>query len=193
MAQTRILIAEDDTIPRQDLREMLQSLGYAVVGEAADGRAAINLARELLPDLVVMDIQMPEVDGIAAARVLTEERIAPVLLLTAYSQRELVDGAKDAGVLAYVTKPFDEAKLVPAVEVALARFQEFRATEKELGDARAALETRKLVDRAKGILMDKHNLKEEEAFRRIQKLSMDARKSMREVAEAIILARQVEG
>lgn len=193
MTETRIVIAEDEPIPRMDLREMLQNLGYQVIGEAADGRAAVNLARELRPDLVVMDIKMPELDGIAAARVLTEERISPVLLVTAYSDRDLVDGAKDAGVLAYVTKPFGEAQLVPAVEVALARFHELRALEKELGDMRSALETRKVVDRAKGVLMDRHGLKEEEAFRRIQKLSMDTRKTMREVAEAILLARQAEG
>ena len=193
MAQARIVIAEDESVPRMDLREMLNNLGYAVVGEAADGRTAINLARELRPDLVIMDIKMPEVDGITAAKVLTEERIAPVLVITAYPQKELVDGAKEAGVLAYVTKPFGEAQIVPAVEVALARFREFRSLEQELGDTRAALETRKLVERAKGVLMDRHSLREEEAFRRIQKLSMDTRKSMREVAEAILLARQVEG
>ncbi len=193
MPQTRIVIAEDDAIPRMDLREMLENLGYEVVGEAADGRAAIGLARDLRPDLVVMDIKMPELDGIAAARILTEERVSPVLLVTAYSDRDLVDSATEAGVLAYVTKPFGEAQLVPAVEVALARFREFRALEKELGDTRSALETRKLVDRAKGVLMDRHGLREDEAFRRIQKLSMDTRKSMREVAEAILLARQAEG
>jgi two-component system, response regulator PdtaR len=193
VVQTRIVIAEDESIPRMDLREMLENLGYLVVGEAADGVSAVNLARELRPDLVVMDIKMPEMDGIAAARLLTEERISPVLLVTAYSHRELVDSAKDAGVLAYVAKPFGEAQLVPAVEVALARFREFRALEKELGDTRSALETRKIVERAKGVLMDKHGLREDEAFRRIQKLSMDTRKSMRDVAEAILLARQVEG
>ena len=164
MAQTRIVIAEDEAIPRMDLREMLENLGYLVVGEAGDGVSAVNLARELRPDLVVMDIKMPEMDGIAAARVLTEERISPVLLVTAYSHRELVDNAKDAGVLAYVAKPFGEAQLVPAVEVALARFREFRALEKELGDTRSALETRKIVERAKGVLMDKHKLREDEAF-----------------------------
>ena len=193
MAQTRIVIAEDEASPRMDLREMLENLGYLVVGEAGDGVSAVNLARELRPDLVVMDIKMPEMDGIAAARALTEERISPVLLVTAYSHRELVDNAKDAGVLAYVAKPFGEAQLVPAVEVALARFREFRALEKELGDTRSALETRKIVERAKGVLMDKHGLREDEAFRRIQKLSMDTRNSMRAVAEAILLARQAEG
>jgi response regulator NasT len=192
VADTRIIIAEDESIPRMDLREMLENLGYAVVGEAADGRTAVELARELRPDLVVMDIKMPEMDGIAASRVLAEERIAPVLLVTAYSHRELVDDAKEAGVLAFVTKPYGEAQLVPAVEVALARFREFRALEKELGDTRTALETRKLVERAKGALMDRHGLKEDEAFRRIQKLSMNSRKSMREVAEAILLARQAD-
>ncbi len=193
MPPTRILIAEDEPIPRMDLREMLENLGYAIVGEAADGRTAINLARELRPDLVIMDIMMPEVDGIAAARVLTEERIAPVLVVTAYQHRELVEGAKEAGVLAYVSKPFSEAQLVPAIEVALARFREFRALEQELGDTKAALETRRIVERAKGVLMDRHGLREEEAYRRIQKLSMDTRKSMREVAEAILLTRQLEG
>jgi response regulator NasT len=171
---------------------MLENLGYQVVGEALDGRAAIDLAREVRPDLVVMDIKMPEMDGITAARVLVEERISAVLLVSAYSDRDLVDGAKDAGVLGYVTKPFGEAQLVPALEVALARFREFLALERDLGDTRSALETRRVVDRAKGILMDRHGLKEEEAFRRIQKLSMDTRKSMREVAEAILLARQAE-
>ena len=193
MAGTRILIAEDEAVPRLELKDMLQHLGYQVVGEAPDGRVAISLAREVRPDLVVMDIKMPELDGISAARVLLEERISAVLLVSAYSDRDLVDGAKDAGVLGYVTKPFGEAQLVPALEVALARFRQFLALEEELGDTRSALETRRAVDRAKGVLMDRHGLKEEEAFRRIQKLSMDTRKSMREVAEAILLARQAEG
>jgi response regulator NasT len=169
------------------------NLGYLVVGEAGDGRAAITVARELRPDLVIMDVKMPELDGITAARELTADRVAAVLLMSAYSDRELLDDAKGAGVLAYVTKPFSEAQLRSALEVALARYQELRALEQELGDTRSALETRKLVDRAKGALMDRHGLKEEEAFRRIQKLSMDTRKSMREVAEAILLARQAEG
>lgn len=190
MPQRRIVIAEDEPISRMDLREMLTNLGYLVVGEAGDGRSAVNLARELRPDLVIMDIKMPEMDGIAAAKVLTEEKIAPVLLLTAYSDREFVEASMDAGVMGYLVKPFREADLVPSIEVALARFREFRALEKELGNTREVLETRKIVERAKGILMDTHGMREAEAFRRIQKLSMNNRKSMREVAEAILLAHQ---
>ena len=191
MAQTRVVIADDESIIRMDLREMLTNLGYLVVGETGDGVSAVNLARELRPDLVIMDIKMPDLDGIQAAKLLTEERIAPVLLLTAFSQQELIDGAKEAGVVGYIVKPFRESELVPAIEVALARFREFKALEKELTDTRNILETRKIVERAKGVLMDTQGLKEAEAFRKIQKLSMNTRKSMREVAEAILLANQV--
>ena len=192
MAQTRVVIADDESIIRMDLKEMLTALGYLVVGEAGDGISAVNLGRELRPDLVIMDIKMPDLDGIAAAKILTEERIAPVLLLTAFSQQELVNGAKEAGVVGYVVKPFRESELQPAIEIALSRFREFRALEKEAQGLRETLETRKLVERAKGILMDTQNLKEAEAFRKIQKLSMNTRKSMREIAEAIILAHEVE-
>jgi len=190
LERTRVIIADDESIIRMDLREMLTSLGYLVIGEVGDGRSAVNLARELRPDVVIMDIKMPDMDGIDAAKILTEERIAPVLLLTAYSQQELIERAKEAGVVGYIVKPFRESDLAPAIEVAVARFAEFRALEKEVGDLKLALETRKLVDRAKGILMDTQGVTEAEAFRKIQKMSMNTRKPMKEVAEAIILAHQ---
>lgn len=187
---TRILVAEDEVISRMDLREMLENLGYAVVAEAGDGVAAVNLTRELRPDLVLMDIKMPELDGIAAASALVEEWLAPVLLLTAYSDREFVDRAVDAGVMGYLVKPFAEAQLKPAIEVALERWRQVRQMQTDLTQTQETLETRKLVERAKGILMDSQSLKEAEAFRRIQRLSMNSRKSMREVAEAILLAHE---
>ncbi|MGB9300607.1 MAG: response regulator [Anaerolineae bacterium] len=190
MEQPRVIVADDESIVRMDLREMLESLGYLVVGEAGDGESAVHLSRELKPSIVIMDIKMPGMDGIEAGRILTEERIAPVLLLTAYSQQDLVDRAKDAGVMAYIVKPFHEADLAPAIEVALRRWSEFRALEREVEDLKEALETRKLVDRAKGILMDTQGLSEADAFRRIQKTSMDQRKPMKDVAEAIVLAHE---
>lgn len=190
MERTRIVIVDDESIIRIDLREMLSNLGYLVIGEVGDGRSAVNLARELRPDLVIMDIKMPGMDGIDAAKILTEEKIAPVLLLTAYSQKELVSRAKQAGVVGYLVKPFRESDLSPAIEVALARFAEFRALESEVGDLQEALETRKFVERAKGILMDTQGLPEADAFRKIQKMSMNTRKPMKEVAEAIILAHE---
>ncbi len=191
MERTRVIIADDESLIRMDLREMLTNLGYLVVGEVADGRSAVNQARELRPDVVIMDIKMPDMDGIEAATVLTEERVAPVVLLSAYSQRELVQRARDAGVVAYLVKPYREEELTPAIEIALARFAEFQDMQKQVSDLQEALETRKLVDRAKGILMDKQELTEAEAFRKIQKMSMDNRKPMKDVAEAIILAHQV--
>jgi response regulator NasT len=190
--QLRLVIADDESIIRMNLKETLVGLGYLVVGEAGDGVSVINLSRELRPDLVVMDIKMPKLDGIQAAKVLTEERIAPVLLLTAYSDRELVDRAREAGVVSYVVKPFRDAELLPAIEIALARYGEFREMDKQIDDLKESLETRKLVDRAKGILMDTQGLKEQEAFRKIQQLSMNSRKSMREVAQAILLTAQIE-
>jgi AmiR/NasT family two-component response regulator len=192
--RTRVIIADDESIIRMGLREMPTNLGYLVVGEVGDGRSAVNLARELRPDIVVMDIKFEgeEFDGIDAARFLTQEKVAPVLLLTAYSQRDLVVRAREAGVVGYLVKPFREADLVPAIEVALARFQEFQAMEKQVGDLQETLETRKFVDRAKGILMDSQGLSEAEAFRKIQKMSMNTRKPMKEVAEAIILAHQTQ-
>jgi AmiR/NasT family two-component response regulator len=188
--RTRVIIVDDESIIRMDLREMLTNLGYLVVGEAGDGHSAVNLARELKPDVAIFDIKMPGMDGIEAARILTEEKIAPVVLLTAYSQRDLVERAKEAGVVGYITKPMRESDLTPAIEVAMARFSEFRALEKEVGDLKQTLETRKLVDRAKGVLMDTQGLTEAEAFRKIQKMSMNKRRPMKDVAEAIILAHQ---
>lgn len=192
MAQTRLVIADDESLIRMNLRETLVGLGYLVVGEAGDGASAINLARELRPELVVMDIKMPKLDGIQAAEVLTQERIAPVLLLTAYSDRELVTRATEAGVASYLVKPFREAELLPAIEVAIARFNELRAMDKQLGDLKEAMETRKVVERAKGLLMRTQGLEEAEAFRRIQQLSMNTRKPMKEIAQALLLASELE-
>ena len=191
MAQTRLVIADDESIIRMNLKETLVGLGYLVVGEAGDGVSVIHLSRELRPDLVLMDIKMPKLDGIAAARILTEEKIAPVLLLTAYSDRELVDRAREAGVVNYIVKPFREGELLPAIEIAMARYQEFLEMDKQLTDLKETLDTRKLVERAKGVLMDTQGLKETEAFRKIQQLSMNTRKSMKEIAQAILLANEI--
>jgi len=186
--RTRLIIADDESLVRTDLREALTELGYLVVGEVGDGQSAVNMARELEPDVVVMDIKMPGLDGIDAARILTQEKIAPVVLLTAYSQSDLIERATEAGVVGYLVKPFRETDLPPAIELAKARFSEFRALEEEVDNLAEALETRKKVERAKGILMDQHGLTESEAFRKIQKMSMNTRRPMKEVAEAIILA-----
>jgi len=188
----RILIADDESLILMDLREMLSNLGYLIVGEASDGVSAVNMARELKPDLVIMDVMMPAMDGIEAAKLLTAERIAPVLLLTAYSQEDLVERAKEAGVVGYLVKPFRESNLAPAIEVTLARFAEFQTLQKEVADLKETLETRKLVDRAKGILMATQGLSEQDAFRRIQKMSMNTRRPMKEIAEAVILASEVK-
>lgn len=188
---TRIIVAEDDSVIRMDLREQLQSQGYVVVGDVGDGESAVNLAREVRPDLVLMDIRMPVMDGIEAARVLTSEKLAPTVLLTAFSDDELIERAREAGVVAYITKPVKQSQLKPAIEIALARFQEFREIESQAKTLEDQLATRKVVEKAKGVLMTKLNLTEQEAFRRIQKLSMNNRKSMREVAEAILLAEEL--
>jgi AmiR/NasT family two-component response regulator len=183
----RVLLAEDETVSRMDLHGLLTLRGYDVVGEAGDGQAAVAMARELRPDIAILDIEMPEMDGIEAAKIMWEERICPVLLLTAYSQRELVERARDAGVMGYLVKPFLENEVTPAIEVALARYDEHRVLDTEYTDLRDKYETRKLLDRAKGILMDQKGLSESEAFRRIQKMSMNTRRPMKDIAQAIII------
>ena len=193
MERVRVVIADDESVICMNLREMLTNLGYLVVGEGGDGRSAVNLAKELRPDVVLMDVKMPDMDGVEAARILTEERVAPVVLLTAYSESALIERAREAGVIGYLVKPIQEADLAPAIEIAVRRFAEFRALEKEIDNLRDQLETRKLVDRAKGILMDAQTLSEGDAFRRIQKMSMNTRKSMREIAQAIILTHEAGG
>lgn len=182
----RVLVAEDEALIRLDLVELLTGEGYEVVGEASDGEQALALARELVPDLVVMDVKMPKMDGITAAAAIAEERIAPVVMLTAFSQRELVERAREAGAMAYVVKPFDASDVIPAIEIAAARFAEIRAVEAEVADLEERFASRKAVDQAKGLLQEGLGLTEPEAFRWIQKTAMDMRKSMRDVAEGVI-------
>ncbi len=180
------MIAEDEALIRMDLAEMLGEEGYDVVGQAADGQAAVELAEQHRPDLVVLDVKMPRLDGIAAAQRIAEQRIAPVVILTAFSQRDLVDRARDAGAMAYLVKPFTKNDLVPAIEMAVSRFAEVQQLEAEVADLSERLETRKLVDRAKGVLQQRLELSEPDAFRWIQKTAMDLRLSMRQVAEGVI-------
>ncbi|MBM3495278.1 MAG: response regulator [Armatimonadetes bacterium] len=187
----RIVIADDEPIIRLDLRNTLEELGYTVVAEAGDGAKALEAVRALTPDVVILDIKMPVLDGIDAAKAIHEEQIAPVLLLTAYYESDLIDRAKDAGIYYYLVKPFKQSDIVPAIEITLSRWQEHTTLEREARDLEDKLETRKSVDRAKGILMDQYGLKEQEAFRRIQVQSMNTRKTMRDIAEAIILAHNV--
>lgn len=182
----RVLVAEDESLIRLDLAEMLAEEGYQVVGEAADGATAVRLAEELRPDLVVMDVKMPVLDGISAADRIVSQRIAPVLILTAFSQRELVERAREAGAMAYLVKPFAKADLVPAIEMAMSRHEEIAQLEREVADLTERLETRKVVDRAKGLLQTRFGLTEPDAFRWIQKAAMDKRTSMREVAQVVI-------
>lgn len=186
MESLRIIIADNESIIRMDLKEMLEEAGHSVIAEAPNGAKAVDLVRSHRPDLVIMDIQMPEMDGITAAKIISNEKIAPVLLLTAFSQKDIVEKAKDSGVLAYLVKPVKEANLFPAIEIAVSRFQEFAELEQELENVKNSLESRKILDRAKGILMDSYNLSETEAYRRIQQYSMSKRISIKEVAEAII-------
>jgi response regulator NasT len=182
----RVLVAEDETLIRLDIVEILRGEGYEVVAEADNGQKAVDLAREHRPDLVLMDVKMPVMDGITAAETIVKERIAPVVLLTAFSQKELVERAREAGAMAYVVKPFSPNDLMPAIEIALSRHEEITALEKEVGDLQEQFETRKLVERAKSLLTTRMGLTEPEAFRWIQKTSMDRRLGMREVAETII-------
>jgi response regulator NasT len=184
--QPRIVIAEDETIIRLDLREMLEEEGYSVVGEASDGEAAVKLAQELKPDLVILDIVMPGMDGLAAARLIGEKELSAILILTAFSKRDLVDQAARTGAMAYLVKPFDKADLIPAVEVAIARWEEYRALAEESKDLAERLETRKLVERAKGELMTRLKLSEPDAFKTLQRAAMERRVSLREIAERIL-------
>ncbi len=181
-----VLLVEDEALIRLDLAEMLREEGYDVVGEVGDGSAAVEMARKLRPDLVIMDIKMPKVDGIEAAGTIVAERIAPVVMLTAFSQRELIERARDAGAMAYLVKPFARHELVPAIELAVSRFAEVQALEDEVASLQEKLETRKAVDRAKGLLMTRQKMTEPEAFRWIQRTAMDRRTTMRTVADAVI-------
>ena len=184
--QSRVVIAEDEALIRLDLKEMLEEDGYIVVGEAGDGEAAVRLAQELRPDLVITDIKMPVLDGLSAAERIAEERIAPVVILTAFSQRELVERARDAGAMAYLVKPFSKTDLAPAIEMATSRYAELAALETEVSSLQERLETRKLVEQAKGLLQSRHGMSESEAFRWVQKNSMDRRLTMRKVAETVV-------
>jgi AmiR/NasT family two-component response regulator len=182
----RVLIAEDEALIRLDLKEMLEEEGYDVVGEAGDGETAVSLAEQLRPDLVILDVKMPVMDGIAAAERIAGARVAPVVILTAFSQRDLVERARAAGAMAYLVKPFQKKDLLPTIEMAASRFAEIVALESEVSDLNERLETRKLVERAKGVLMEKQGMTEPEAFRWIQRTAMDRRTSMKMVASAVL-------
>ncbi|HMH91084.1 MAG TPA: response regulator [Streptosporangiaceae bacterium] len=185
-----MVIAEDEALIRLDLKEMLEEEGYLVAGEVGDGASAVDLAQRLRPDLVIMDVKMPGLDGISAAEQISAERLAPVVILTAFSQRDLVKRASDAGAMAYLIKPFTRADLVPAIEIAVSRYQEITALDSEVTGLRDRLEVRKLLDRAKGLLQADRGITEAEAFRWIQKTSMDRRMTMRAVAEEVLQAAQ---
>jgi response regulator NasT len=184
----RVLIAEDEALIRLDLKEMLEEEGYAVVGEAGDGEEAVAMATTLRPDLVILDVKMPKLDGIAAAGRIAGGRVAPVVILTAFSQRDLVERAREAGAMAYLVKPFQKKDLVPTIEMATSRFAEIVALEQEVSGLQERLEARKAVERAKGVLMTEHGMTEPEAFRWIQRTAMDRRTTMRLVADAVLAA-----
>ena len=185
-ARRRVVIAEDEALIRLDLKELLIEEGYDVVGEAGDGETAVELVEELRPDLVVMDVKMPRLDGIAAAERIARARIAPVVMLTAFSQRDFIERARDAGAMAYLVKPFTRTDLVPAIEMAMSRFQELQLLESQISGLQERLEARKAVERAKGILQRDLGLSEPDAFRWIQRTAMDLRWTMREVAEGVV-------
>jgi response regulator NasT len=182
----RVLIAEDEALIRLDLREMLEEEGYDVCGEAGDGQTAVDMANELRPELVILDVKMPVLDGIAAAEQIARNRIAPVVILTAFSQRDLVEKAREAGAMAYLVKPFQKKDLLPTIEMALSRYSELVGLEAEVDGLQERLEVRKFVERAKGVLMTEHAMTEPEAFRWMQRASMDRRLTMRAVAEAVL-------
>src|SRR3954468_15905445 len=183
---TRVLIAEDEALIRLDLREMLEEEGYDVCGEAGDGATAVQQAKELRPDLVILDIKMPVLDGLSAAEQIVSERIAPVVILTAFSQRDLVERARQAGAMAYLVKPFQKKDLLPTIEMATSRFSEIVSLEAEVTDLQGRLEARKTIERAKGVLQSEHGMTEPDAFRWIQKRAMDERQSMRALAERVL-------
>lgn len=183
---TRVVIAEDEAIIRMDLRELLEEEGYEVVGETGRGDEAVELVRTLHPDLAILDIKMPGLDGLSAARQITSERLAAVLILTAFSQRDLVEQARDAGAIGYLVKPFQKGDLIPAIEVALGRYAELRSLEAEVEDLSERLEARKVIDRAKGILMDQHGLREQDAWRFLQTEAMNRRSKVHEVARLVV-------
>ena len=193
MNKLRILVVDDEAILRLDLSEMLAERGHDIVGEADNGGDAVTMARTLKPDLVIMDVKMPGMSGLEASKIIADEQIAPVLLLTAYSQRDVVEQATDSGVMAYLVKPIREEELTPAIEIAINRWNSYKTLQGELEKAKEDLETRKLLDRAKGILMDQHGFSEHDAFQAMQHLSMDRRLSLKAVAQAVIAAAESNG
>jgi two-component system, response regulator PdtaR len=189
----RVLIAEDEALIRLDLKEMLEEEGYEVAGEAGDGAKAIELAEQLRPDLVILDVKMPGMDGIEAGAHIARERISPVVILTAFSQRDLVERARDAGAMAYLVKPFQKKDLLPTIEMAMSRFTEIVSLEAEVEDLQGRLEARKIIERAKGVLQTEHGMTEPDAFRWIQRTSMNQRRTMRAVAEAVLSGEALPG
>lgn len=190
MDKLKVVIADDEALIRLDISEMLTEAGYEVIGEGSNGKEALDLVRNLKPDLVILDVQMPVMDGIEAASVINEEMLAPVLLLTAFSQLDIVEKAKKAGVLAYIVKPVREEQLFPAIEIAVSRFKEIKDFSDELGSLQDALDNRIILDRAKGILMDSHGLKEDEAYKKLRQYAMNKRLSLKEVAKIVIKAKE---